>query len=348
VDEPAHQKVSVNRPKRSMWTAMIVGVMTLCVAACGSSAGDAAGTTATARTPADSPASGSSSSAPAASGYPLTVKTKYGPVTIDKAPTRVVALGVPAADALLSLGVTPVAVAADPSTLQAAYPWMVDSIKDIADAKLMSQSGELNVEAIAQTHPDPLIAQTWQLTDKAVYDQLSKIAPTVAPDSTALNVDWDQRLLSTAAAVDKTAEAEDMIAKIKAEFAAVGESVPDISSKTYQFVRVDPDGFGFGNGSVLGLFGLKPAANQDNTQNGPPLSKENTSQLNADLLGVWAPTQQLRDGLDKDPLFQSLPAVQNGTIFYADLAVADAANEPAPMALQWLKDKLVPVIEKLG
>ena len=124
--------------------------------------------------------------------------------------------------------------------------------------------------------------------------------------------------------------------------------MPDISSKTYQFVRADPDGFGFGNGSVLELFGLKPAANQDNTQNGPTLSKENTAQLNADLLGIWVPTQQLRDALDKDPLFQSLPSVKNGTIFYADLAMADAANEPAPMALQWLKDKLVLVIQKLG
>jgi iron complex transport system substrate-binding protein len=177
---------------------------------------------------------------------------------------------------------------------------------------------------------------------------LSQIAPTVTPDSTALNVDWDQRLLSTAAAVDKTGEAEDIITKIKAEFAAAGASVPNISSKTYQWVRADPDGYGFGNGSVLELFGLKPAANQDNTQNGPPLSKENTAQLNADLLGIWVPTQQLRDALDKDPLFQSLPAVKNGTVFYADLAMADAANEPAPMALQWLKDKLLPVIEKLG
>jgi iron complex transport system substrate-binding protein len=47
-------------------------------------------------------------------------------------------------------------------------------------------------------------------------------------------------------------------------------------------------------------------------------------------------------------LFQNLPAVKHGTVCYADLAVADAANVPAPMALRWLKDKLAPTIRALG
>lgn len=330
---------SIRGTRRSRW--LVAGVAVLAItglSACSSSGPTAGGTS-----------DGSSSAdGVSASGFPVNVATRYGEVTIKKAPERVVALTVASADALISLGVQPVAVAADPDTLQAAFPWMVDSIKDVSNNKLVSPSGVPDAEAIAQIHPDLIVGETWLFKDQAAYDQVNKIAPTVVANSTALNVDWDQRLLNAAAALNKTDEAKTIIADIRAEFTKVGEQVPDIADKTYQFVRVDPDGYGFGNGSVLGLFGLKPASNQDNTQNGPPLSKENTAQLNADLLGVWAPAKQLRDGLDKDPLFQNLPAVKNGTVFYADLAIADAANSPGPMSLRWLKDKLAPTIGALG
>ncbi len=293
-------------------------------------------------------ASGAEESSAPASAYPMTLKTAHGDVTIEAAPTRVLALSVPSADELISLGIEPVAVAVDPSMLAVAYPWMEGALKDTANAELSSSGGELNLEAIAQVRPDLIIAATWQVTDDSVYRQLSSIAPTITPDSTAINVDWDQRLLATAAAVDRTAKAEELITQIRADYAAVGATVPGIATKTYQFVRADADGFGFGNGSVLELYGIKPAANQDNTQNGPTLSKENTAQLDADLLGIWIPTPELEAGLAKDPMFQSLPAVKGGTIFYADFAVASAANTPGPMALAWLNDRLTPTIEKLG
>jgi iron complex transport system substrate-binding protein len=283
-----------------------------------------------------------------AGDFPITVTTRYGDITIKKAPQRVVALTVASADALISLGVTPIAVAADPDQLASAFPWMVDSIKSISSTKLVSPSGVPSAEAIGQLHPDLIVGETWLFQDKAAYDQVNDVAPTVIPNDTALNVNWDKRLLNVAEALGQTDAANKLIADIHAEFAKVGEQVPGIAERTYQWVRVDPDGYGFGNGSVLELFGLTAAPNQDNTQNGPPLSKENTSQLNADLLGVWAPTDDLRKALDKDPLFQNLPAVKNGTVFYADLAMADAANSPGPMALRWLKDKIAPMIAALG
>lgn len=281
--------------------------------------------------------------------YPLTVDTSQGKVTIPKEPHRIVATSATTADELLSLGVKPFKVAVTPEELKIGYPWLVEDATAIADGGLMQKNYELNVEAIAAARPDLIIAQTFQVTDKAVFEQLNSVAPTITPDSKALNVDWDERLLKTAEAVGETKKAETLIAKVEKEFAAVGDTVPGISSKTYQWVRADPDGFGFGNGSVLELFGLKPAANQDNTQNtNPSLSKEKTAELDADLLAVWAPTKELRKQLDNDPLFQALPSVKNGTVIYADLDFADAANSPAPMALRWLKDKIVPYIEALA
>lgn len=280
--------------------------------------------------------------------YPITLTTPYGDVTIPEQPERVVTLTIEAADALISLGIEPIAVAADPATFPATHPWMVGKIDDVADAALVSGTLEINYEAIAQLQPDLILGTTYVFSDAAAFERMNSIAPTVIENSTAVNVDWDQRLLTAGEAFGLTDKAQAMIDDIRAEFSAIGAEVPDIASKTYQFIRVDPDGYGFGNGSVLDLFGLQPAANQDNTQNGPGLSKENTSQLDADVLGVWAPTEDLRTSLDNDPLFQALPSVANGTVFYLDMPLAFAANTPAPMALAWLKDVLAPTIRALG
>lgn len=309
----------------------LVAVAAIALSACGSSDADE-----------------SAETTGAAGAYPLTIATCHGDVTIDGRPERIVALSPTSADEALSLGAEPAAVAADPATLEETYPWIVDEIAAISDATLSAPTGELNLEAIAATRPDLILAQPWQVADKAVFDRLNSIAPTVVPDSEALNVDWDERLRTTALALGATEDAEALIADIESEFGEVGASVPDISSKTYQFVRADPDGFGFGNGSVLELFGLTPADNQDNTQNGPPLSKERTAELDADVLGVWPQTDERRIALTEDPLFSALPAVQKGTVFYPDLAMATAANTPAPMALRWVQAKLTPTIRALG
>lgn len=326
-----HSAGTTFRAARRLLTAMIAGAALIALAACGSSGGGA-------ETGGDD----------ASGAYPRTVQTLYGDVTIPEAPKRIVALSFANADELLSLGVTPIKVAADPKTLADTTPWVADQLRSTADANLTTASYELNVEAIAAAKPDLIIAQTWQIKDQAAFDQLNDIAPTIAPDSKALNVDWDVRLRTTADAVAKTDEAEKLITDIKAEFKEVGDTVPDVSSKTYQWVRVDADGFGFGNGSVFGLFGLKPGTQQDNTQNGAPLSLEQTSKLDADLLAVWAPSADLRKSIDNSKLFQQLPAVQNGTVYYAELDFANALNSPGPLALRWLKDQLAPTIEKLA
>ncbi len=287
-------------------------------------------------------------SSPGADGYPVTVQTLHGGVTVGESPSRVLALGFAAADEALSLGVTPVAVAADPRTLETATPWLAEELAGIADPGLVSADGGPDLEAIASVEPDLILAETYQVPDAATFEQLNAIAPTVAPDSEALNVDWDTRLRTTARALRREEEAEELITDIGAAFAEVGGRVPGIGSRTYQWVRADPGQYAFGNGSVLELFGLRPADNQDNTQTGEPLPLERTEELDADVLMVWAPTGEDRDRLADDPLFQELPAVEASTVYHADLAFANALNSPAPIGLEWLRGELEPIIGQLS
>ncbi|WP_435110853.1 ABC transporter substrate-binding protein [Nocardiopsis synnemataformans] len=283
-----------------------------------------------------------------ADGYPVTVQTRHGEVTVEESPSRVLALGFAAADEAISLGVTPVAVAADPETLETSTPWLAEELAGIAVPGLVSADGGPNLEAIASVGPDLILAETYQVPDATTFERLNAIAPTVAPDSEAANVDWDTRLRTTAQALRREEEAEELITDISAAFAEVGAPVPDIGSRTYQWVRADPGQYAFGNGSVLELFGLRPADNQDNTQTGDPLPLERTEELDADVLMVWAPTGEDRDRLAGDPLFQELPAVRASTVYYADLAFANALNSPAPIGLGWLRGELEPVIRQLS
>ncbi|WP_017586072.1 ABC transporter substrate-binding protein [Nocardiopsis ganjiahuensis] len=280
--------------------------------------------------------------------YPVTVETAFGEVTVEQTPERVVALGFAPAEAALSLGVEPVSVAEDPDALEQSVPWMAEEIADTADPGLLGADGEPNLEAIAAAEPDLILAQTYQVADQTAFDNLNAIAPTVLPATDALNVDWDERLLKTAEALGRPTEAEELISQIRAEFTEIGATVPDIEERTYQWVRADADGYGFGNGSLFELFGLRPAENQDNTQGSDPLSREHTADLDADLLAVWAPSQEERQQLDDDPLFQNLPAVEAGTVYYADLAFANAINSAGPMSLRWIAEELRPVVEELG
>lgn len=280
--------------------------------------------------------------------FPTTVETTYGEVTIPAEPERVVALTAQAAGDLLALGITPVAVQSDTPDFFDWYPWLEGEIEEVTLSRDLFADSAANAEAIAALDPDLIVAANWQVPDQAAFERLSQIAPTVGSVGDASNTDWDTFLLHIGSAVGRQAEAEQLVDDVTSELQGIGDQVPDISSKTYQWVRVDEGAFTFGNGAVLEMFGLVPADNQDNTQDGAPLSAENTDQLDADLLLVWAPSPERRAEIDESELFQNLPSVQADTVVYADVAFANALNSADPLSLRWLKDQLTASVKSLA
>ncbi|SJM52497.1 possible ABC Fe(3+) transporter, periplasmic binding protein [Actinomycetales bacterium JB111] len=280
--------------------------------------------------------------------YPHTVRSLYGDVTIEQEPERIVALWSPIGDDLHALGAMPVAVAGDPATYDEAMPWIPDELREITDPALVTPDG-INVEAVAALEPDLIIVAPYQVQDEAVFDQLSVVAPTISVDTEGLNPDWDERLLLSAEAVNETGPAQELIAETEADFAEVGAQVPGIEDMTYNWVLFNQGQYGFGNGSVLELFGLSPADSQDNSNSADAgLSPEQTSLLDADLLAVWPVEEDGRETLEADPLFQNLPSVQADTVHFASLAMADALNVPDPYALPWFLEEITPTILALG
>lgn len=113
----------------------------------------------------------------ASAAHAVTVKDDHGELTLDKAPTRIVALEFSFVDALANVGISPVGVADDNQVLRVIEPVR----KLIQPWKSVGTRSQPNMETIAGLKPDLIIADTSR--HKAAYDQLRKIAPVLLLDS---------------------------------------------------------------------------------------------------------------------------------------------------------------------
>lgn len=329
----------MNRSSRLL--AATLGVaLTVSLAACGDDDSDNDATTGA------SSSGASSDSATADEGYyPHTQTTAHGDTTIEAQPERVVALSPTTADEMLALGVTPTVVATDPAKLDTNAPWIADDIRDISEADIYANA-EVNVEKIADLDPDLVIGTSYQFKDKSVWEKVSAIAPTAIPESSDTNVGWEASLRTTAEALGLQDKAEEVITELKQKYKDAAGDVP--SGKTYNFTGYSKENnFFSGNGSVFQMFGLTPAASQDDTQNKDALSVENTDQLTGDLLAVWPVTAEDRTALDQISAFKDLPAVKNGTVYYVTEEDANAINAAGPNSLRWFLDRIAPTVQKL-
>ncbi|XTP38377.1 serine/threonine-protein kinase (plasmid) [Mycobacterium sp. TJFP1] len=123
---------------------------------------------------------------PAQNPYsPQTFLHKHGQTEVTAAPTAVAALGPGDADAVLSLGVQPVAMTAPAATLPA--------FEQAAVTGSPAVLGSIDTAAIAQTNPDLIIA-TGDIDD-ATFRRLTEIAPTITrPENTSADWNWQSQL----------------------------------------------------------------------------------------------------------------------------------------------------------
>jgi iron complex transport system substrate-binding protein len=178
-----------------------------------------------------------SGAAPAAAGeaaFPATVEHKYGTTTIERAPERVVVVGLREQDALLALGIVPVATTEwygeHPGAI---FPWATDELGDAPLPEVLSSTDGIQVEKVAAQRPDLILAVYSGLTQKE-YDTLSKLAPVVAQPKGQVDwgSSWQDEITMVGAAVGKPDEAERLRAEAEAAIAAAAEANPDFEGQT--------------------------------------------------------------------------------------------------------------------
>jgi iron complex transport system substrate-binding protein len=290
----------------------LVAALTV-LAACGSSA---------------APSTGAATSGNGA--FPATVTHKYGTTTVPAAPQRVVSLGYTDQDAILALGVVPVAIREFTGNQPSAtWPWAQSSLQGQKPQVL--PVGEVSTEAIAALRPDLIVGISAGLT-KEQYDTYSRLAPTISQPAAFVDygTPWQDATKLTGAALGRSTEADRLVADLERRFTDTKAQNPVFAGKTAVGVRPSSNDnasyFAWGPEdlrsrffSSLGLTTPPAIAQLAGNQFYATISTEQLSLLDqADVVGLITASAQERAAFQALPGYGNLKAVRDNTIVILD------------------------------
>ena len=247
----------------------------------------------------------------------VTVKDAKGEFTLDKTPSRVVALEYSFVDALAQVGVSPVGVA-DDNKVDRILPQVREKIAAWQSVGTRSQP---SLEVIASLKPDLIIADPSRHT--AVFEELKKIAPTVMFDSRhesyQENIETAQKigdLVGKSSEMKaKINEHNDYIANIAKNLGVQGKKASFGTSREDKFNIQNDNGY---VGSFLTTLGFAP-------------TKLNSDQafveINLEQLVMEKPEylfiahyrdESIARKWEAEPLWKAIPAVKANHVYSVD------------------------------
>ncbi|MBB4905290.1 iron-siderophore ABC transporter substrate-binding protein [Actinophytocola algeriensis] len=279
-----------------------------------------------------------------------TVKTMFGDVTVPADPKRVVALGWSDAETALALGVRPVA-ASDWLAFggEGVGPW-AEGRYDEPPVLLGTQ--ELDYEQIFELKPD-VILDTRSDNSKERFDELSKIAPTVAPPAgvVAYGTTWRQQLELVSTALGKEAEGDKLVKQVEDSFADVREQHPEFAGKSVAVGAYFSEKYGaYVRGDARADFmesigfTLKPRIQE--LASGSfyiDLSREQVELLDADLTVVF-PIGSDASAIKADRVLNQLPSAKAGhLVVLEDLNMINAFSSGSVLGTLYAIENTVPL-----
>lgn len=219
-------------------------------------------------------------------------------------------------DALVAVGMSPIGVADDnqPKRIIPALRQQVGTYKSVG------LRATPNIQVITALKPDLIVADSGR--HKAIYAQLSKIAPTIAFAS--LNGNYQQVLdseMSTAIALNKCDEMKKRLAEHASTMAGLKSKVSANESRKALFVRASDKGFtGFPpkayTPGVLSAIGIPSSLPDSGGDASVSMTLETLVANKPDIMFI-APNDgpTLRDTWAKSPLWKQIPAVKNSATY---------------------------------
>ena len=247
----------------------------------------------------------------------VTVKDAKGEFTLDKTPSRVVALEYSFVDALAQVGVSPVGVA-DDNKIDRILPQVREKIAAWQSVGTRSQP---SLEVIASLKPDLIIADPSRHT--AVFEELKKIAPTVMFDSR--HESYQENLETSQKIGDLVGKSTEMKAKINEHNDYIANIAKNlgVQGKKASFGTSREDKFNIQNdngyvGSFLTTLGFAP-------------TKLNSDQafveINLEQLVMEKPEylfiahyrdESIARKWEAEPLWKAIPAVKANHVYSVD------------------------------
>jgi iron complex transport system substrate-binding protein len=330
----------MRRTRRSLTGALLALLAVTGLAACGDDGGDSAGDT--------------SSTAGAEAAFPVSIEHKFGTAEITEQPERIVVVGLVEQDALLSLGIVPVATTEwfgeKPGAI---WPWAESKLGGAKPPEVLTNVDGIQFEKVAALKPDLILGIYSGLTAED-YATLSKIAPTVAQPKGGIDFGaaWQDLTLTVGKAVGKPAEAEKVVADAEATITAAKEANPAFAGKT-ALMATNYEGYWvYGTqdprGRLLSDLGFTLPAGLDEVTGkefGANLSRERTDLLGTDVL-VWLVPSYATDKpkIQADPLYAKtgVPAAGRDVFLEDEEDLGAATSFISALSIPFLMEELVP------
>ena len=244
----------------------------------------------------------------------------FGETEVPLMPQRIVSLGAEITDSLIALGITPVGVTTYTGDNFESFEYLDDALQDVT---IVGSFVEPNQEAILQLDPDLIIGWPNQIHGD-VYPTLSQIAPMVAMGNT---IDFREGLWQVAVIVGREAEAEAHITAYEEQAAEIGAEIQAvIGDETVAFLRIQPHSTRIYSNQHLGgpilyhdLGIAQPTFVEAIVDDTPyiEISLEELPQLAA-ADHIFLVDESIDDDpspMFSSPLWERLPAVQNGQVY---------------------------------
>ncbi|TAF06168.1 MAG: iron-siderophore ABC transporter substrate-binding protein [Nostocales cyanobacterium] len=237
-------------------------------------------------------------------------KHAMGETKIPLHPQRVVVLG--GLDNVLALGVKPIA-----ATTLGDYKFQAYLQDLTSDIEKIGTNGQPNLEKILYLKPDLILGFSW---DAELYEQLSKIAPTVLVDK---DIDWKDWLKQYAEALGKTAKAEKLLQEYDQKIAILRQKMGTNLSETKvslvnfwaNYTRLYMSrSFG---GSIIKEIGLPRSQYENKDKNHENISLELVPQIGGDVifLILGGHNESRLKQFINHPLWSQLQAVQQNRVY---------------------------------
>ncbi|CAM3048613.1 ABC transporter substrate-binding protein [Skermania piniformis] len=337
---------------------LLVAFLALCALVAGCASTDLAGDSTAGGSPTDGSAASvavPAVSTAAESGGVLTVQHQYGATVIPSRPTRVITLLGSWTDTLIALDV-PITAEYVQQGFGGKYNRFAWTPEHVSEVHAVPSLQQVNVEELAAYQPDLILAG--YVGDRAIYDKLSKLAPTIPVIATDSVMDTWQQITTTAGEIfGRQDQARSLIDEVDAKIDRFTRDHPAIEGKTADFTQLGLDNQIYAVVSAtdpatrllseVGL-GMSPQlrAIPANGMGRVMISNERVGDLAADLLLAW-PLVGGPPAYDKVPGWAALPAVQSGAVLYLDNDNAAAFSYPSVYSVPFALDLLAPAAAKV-
>jgi len=290
---------------------------------------------------------------PAAGGgpFPVTVEHALGATTVPEAPQRVVSLGYTDQDAILALGVVPVAIREFTGNRPAAtWPWASDRLQGQQPQVLVGD--QIGAETVAALQPDLIVAVSAGLTQQQ-YDVFSQIAPTITqpPGANTYQTAWQDATRLIGTALGRAAEAERLVADLEARFADVRAQYPQFEGRNAVIAAASSTGGEYfvwtsedNRGRFLESLGFTVPARFDELAGDDFFARISLEQLGLldenDVVGWLEIPGTAEAALDQQPGHETLRVLQEGRVVNLTQEQGVALSFSSVLSLPALLDEL--------